>query len=229
GLQGLRPIYEVNPRVQELMLDIEAHEQRIHRAYFADLFLMMAMSDRRQITAREINERHEEKLLMLGPVLERLNDELLDPLIDLAFRLMLAQDIDGNLVPPPPQELEGRELRVEYISVLAQAQRLGAIRGIERFSGYVGNLAGVDPTALDKVNIDKASDVYADITGVDPELVRSDEEAAAIREQRAQAQQQAEQMAALQQGAQGAKLLSEADTSGDNALTRLLASAGAPT
>lgn len=228
GMQGLRPIYEVNPRVQELMLDIQAHEQRINRAYFADLFLMLAMSDRRQITAREVSERHEEKLLMLGPVLERLNDELLDPLIDLAFHFMLNQDVDGNLVPPPPPELEGRELRVEYVSIMAQAQKLVGLTGLERFSSYVGNLAGARPDVLDKVDIDKAIDVYADITGVDPEIVRSDDEVAEIRLQRAQAEAAQAQMAQMQQAAQGAKLLSEADTGSDNALTRLLAGAGVP-
>jgi hypothetical protein len=80
----LRPLHEVNFQISELEQEIQNHQQRISRSYFEDLFLMLSQSDRRQITAREIEERHEEKLLALGPVLEQLNQDLLDPLIEAA-------------------------------------------------------------------------------------------------------------------------------------------------
>ncbi|PWG73491.1 phage head-tail adapter protein, partial [Enterococcus hirae] len=80
----------------------------------------LSLSDRREMTAREVQERHEEKLLMLGPVIERVQNELLDPMIDRVFSIALR----GNALPPPPEELEGVDLRVEYISILAQAQRM---------------------------------------------------------------------------------------------------------
>ena len=76
---GFRPTYEVNPRLAELQQDIQETQYRIQQGFYSDLFQMMMNSDRRQITAREIDERHEEKLLMLGPVLERLHTELLNP------------------------------------------------------------------------------------------------------------------------------------------------------
>ena len=83
-----------------------------------DMFLMID-GQSGQMTATEVAERHQEKLLMLGPVLERLQNEILDPLIEITF----AQMIEAGIVPRPPDELQGKELNVEFISMLAQAQR----------------------------------------------------------------------------------------------------------
>ena len=71
---------------------------RVKEAFYANLFLMMAECDRREITAREIDERREEKMLMLGPVLERLHDELLSPLVARVFNIMAR---NGQLPEPP--------------------------------------------------------------------------------------------------------------------------------
>lgn len=218
GQQGFRPAYEVNPRINELMLDIQTNENRIRRAFFEDLFLMIANDQRSNITAREIEERHEEKLLMLGPVLERLNDEMLEPLIDRTFGIMLR----NGLIPEPPREIQGLTLKVEYISLMAQAMKLVGIGGIERFAGFVGNLAAAKPETLDKIDFDQMVDVYGDSVGLPPKIVLSDEEVAGIREARAQ-QQQAMQAAQMgMAAAQGAKTLADTDTESDNALTRML-------
>jgi len=221
---GLRPVYEVNPRINELALDIRDVQERIKRAYYEDLFMMLASSDRREITAREIDERHEEKLLGLGPMLERLHNELLDPCIDTAFEYAS----EAGILPPPPPELQGQEISVEYISVMAQAQKMAGTASMERFVSFAGNLAGTNPDVLDKVDFDQTVDEYGDMMGVPPRMIRSDDQVAALRQQRAQREQQAQaameanQMAATaSQGAQAAKLLSEADTGNGNLLTQL--------
>jgi len=197
--EGLEPIYQVNPRIQELMADIQQVEMRINKAFYADLFLMMANSDRRQITAREIDERHEEKLLALGPVLERLNNSLLDPLIDRTFSIMAKAD----LLPPIPDELAGMPLKVEYISVMAMAQKSIGTGAIERTAMFVSQLAAADPSVLDKIDMDQAVDEYTAMLGVDPRVIRDEEAVAAIRAQRQQMQQ-------MQQAAEMAKTASEA-------------------
>lgn len=222
GGTAFRPAHEVRMPLQELQVLIGETQARVKRCFYEDLFLMLANSDRRQITAREIEERHEEKLLMLGPVLERQNEDLLDPLIDRTFAIMLRR---GEL-PPPPAELAGQELKVEYISIMAQAQKLVATAGLERFVGFVGNLAAAKPDIADKLDFDQVVDEYSDMLGVPPKIVRPDEEVQKIREARAQqiaAQQQVEQ---LQQVAQGAKLLSETDMNNDSALSRIAAGLG---
>jgi hypothetical protein len=218
---GFRPAYQVMPHIEHLVADIRETEERINRAMFADLFMMLMMSDRRQITAREVEERHEEKLLMLGPVLERLNDELLDPLIDRTFAIMNRK----GMLPMPPQELQGAELRVEYISILHQAQKMVATAGMERFTAFVGALAEGKPDVLDKLDADQAVDEYAESMGVPPKLVVPDDAVMMIRQQRAE-QQRMQQMAmaaqAAQPAAKAAKDLSETELTGNNALAAAL-------
>ena len=174
------------------------------------------------MTAREVVERHEEKMLQLGPVMERLTDELLDPLIDRTFSVLLR---NGDL-PPPPEELQGMELKVEYISILAQAQKLVGTSAVERLASFVGNLAGVRPEVLDKINFDEMVDQYGGMLGVPPQLIRPDEEVAKLRQARAQQAAQAQQAEAAAASVQGARVLSETDTSSDNALTRILSNLG---
>ena len=201
GDVGIRPIYQVQPDIPGQLQAIAESRQLIQRFFYADLFLMLAANDTRDMTAREVAERHEEKMLMLGPVLERLENELLDPLIERTFAIM---DRMG-LMPPPPEDLGGKLLQVEYISILAQAQRMVGLDNIERLAGFVGQMAQLNPAVLDKLDLDEAVDQYAKKLGVPAVVVVSDENVAAIREQRAQQQAQMEQMAAAQQMAQTAQ------------------------
>ncbi len=221
----LSPAVEVNPHaVPAVEASIREHEGRIKTAFYADLWLALSMGDSPQMTAREVAERHEEKMLQLGPVMERLQDELLDPLIDRVFNILLR---NGDL-PPPPEELQGQELRVEYLSALAQAQKVMGKTAVDSLVGYVLNIAQAKPEVLDKLDVDQSVDEYANMLGVPPALVRSDEDVAAIREARAQQAAQQQQMEKAGAAVQGAQTLSQTDTGGDNALTRLLGALGAP-
>lgn len=214
---SFRPAHEVRMPLAELKVLINETQDRIRRCFYEDLFLMLANSDRRQITAREIDERHEEKLLMLGPVLERQNEDLLDPLIDRTFAIMSRR----GLLPPPPQDIQGSDLKVEYVSIMAQAQKMIATASIERFLGFVGNVSAAYPQAMDKVDIDQTIDEYGDMIGVPPKIVRSDDMVQSIREGRRMAAEQQQRMEQMQQLAQGAKLLSETDTNTPNLLTQV--------
>jgi hypothetical protein len=222
GTQGFQPAYLVQPRINEMMMDIQEVQSRIQRGFYADLFAMMINSDRRMMTATEVAERHEEKLVLLGPVLQRLNTEFLDPLIEDVFMFAL----EAGMLPPPPPVLQGVDLEVKYISLLAQAQEAVAAASIERTFAFAGNLTAVFPDIVDNLNADEAIRSYGEIIGTSPEIMRDAEEVALLRQQRAEAQQAEQQMMQLQQGAQAAKVLSEADTQNPNALTALLQGRG---
>lgn len=219
GKPGLSPVYDVNPRINELVNDIKEKENRILRHFYADLFLMVTEMDRAQITATEIAERKEEKLLMLGPVLESLNHEMLDPNIDRAFAI--AQR--AGILPPPPEELQnGSELKVEYISILAQAQKAVSTASMEATAVFAMNLAAANPDALDKIDMDQMIDEHARAKGAPVKVIRSDDDVAEIRENRAQQMQQQQMMEQAAQAIQGAKTLSETSTDGDNALAAMM-------
>jgi hypothetical protein len=207
---GIKSAFDVNLNLQHLLGDIQDVRDRIRSSYYADLFMMLANDTRSGITAYEVAERHEEKLLMLGPVLERLQNELLSPLIDTAF----AYANKAGILSTPPQELEGMELKVEFISVLAQAQRAVAAQGVDRLLGTVGNLAQFKPEVLDKIDFDQVVDDYSDMYGVNPKIVIPDDKVAEIRAQRAQAAQAAQTSAAMPQLVESAKTAGEVNVQG---------------
>jgi hypothetical protein len=217
---GISALYDV-PFLQGLAaLDtsIQQKQQKINRFFYTDLFKMLNSQDRPQMTAREVAERHEEKLTVLSPVLDRIEKELLDPVIERTFNIAMRAEI----IPPPPQELEGMELKIDYISTLAQAQKVIKTAAIEQFTAFTGGLVAVNQEVLDVIDLDAIVTDYGDKVGISPKYIRSEEQIAAIRQQRAQAMQQQQQMQQAGAIVQGAKVLSETDTGGNNALAALL-------
>jgi len=213
------PLYQVQPRLAEMQQDMDRVRQRIRDAFYVDLFLMISRIDRAGITATEIDARREEKLLMLGPVLERLHHEFLDPLIDRVFAIASR----AGLIPPPPAALAGQRLRVRYVSMLAQAQRAVATGAIERLCSFAGSLAAADRSVLDKIDLDQAVESYAEAIGLDPRLLRADAAVATRRADRARNQRASETIETVDLAARSAEVLSRIDTGHRSALTDLLA------
>jgi len=227
---AMRPSYEPNPAsLVNVRAEIAECEQDISEAFYEDLFLLISQSEG-TMTAYEVAQRKEEKMLMLGPVVERNNDELFDPLIDQVFSIMYEASIpywmglrEGEpLIPPPPEELQGVPLRVEYVSILSQAQKAVAASGIERAIQFTSLLAQVQPDAFDKINSDVAQEEYFTAIGVPPTLLRSQDEVDAIRQARAQQQQQQLMAEQAAQMVDSAKTLSETPTTCDSALTAMI-------
>jgi hypothetical protein len=145
---------------------------------------------------------------MLGPVLERLHNELLAPLVDITFDRLS----EAGVLPPPPPEIAGQELKIEFISVLAQAQRAVAVNGMERLLTTAMSLAPAKPDVLDKINFDQVIDDMGEAFGVNPALVVPDGQVAEIRAARAQAAQAQASAATAPQVVESAKTASEINT-----------------
>ena len=212
--------YQISVAINQVTQERMEVENRIQREFFTDLFVSILNSGK-QMTATEVVERHDEKLLLLGPTLERLQGEMLDPIIDRAFSIAM----ERGLLPEPPLDLVGKELKVEYVSLLAQAQKMVGVNAINQLAGFAGFLANVAPEVLDKMNMDEALSEYAKLIGVPPQVLRDDKAVAAIRAQRANQQAMA---AAAQAGpglAQGAKNLSEIDPEKNTMLQNVLGGA----
>lgn len=217
GSDGLRPAYLVNPNTADLLADIQDTRQIINSAFFVDLFMMLQNTNTRSMPVEAVIAMKEEKILMLGPVLERLNDECLNPLIDRAFSIMVRK----NMLPPPPAVMQGMPLRIEYISVMAQAQKSIGLSSLSSTVGFIGQLAQFKPEALDKLDVDQAIDSFADMSGTSATVVLPQEQVNQIRQQRAQQQQAAQAMQMGMAAADGAKTLSQAQMQDPNALTAL--------
>jgi hypothetical protein len=244
---GLKPLYEVKPDLAAMLADLDETRKRIRAGMYENVFQMMRTLEdtlKSGITATEINARKQEQLLELGPLLDRLNGEAFGPIIERVFNiasrrsalawqhaargLPIPQGFE-MFFPPPPAALHGKQMQIDYISILAQAVRVAEIQGIQQTTQYVLMLAQAKPDVLDKVDFDKAIEIIADRTGTPPECILADDVVQKIRQQRAAAQakaQQAEQMAnAAPAAASAAKSLSETPIGGSNALEQLLSGA----
>lgn len=210
---GLRPVHEVKPDVQWLLADINETRQRVDESFFVDLFRMASqygVQGVKDVTATAIAEMHEEKLVVLGPVLESLDNGLLSPIIESTFHYMQ----EAEILPEAPDEIAGRPIHVEFIGLLAQAQKAIGLASIERTIGFAGSLAQLKPDVLDKLDEDAAMDAFGDQVGPPPGMIRTNEQAGELRAARAKAAQQQQVMENAQPMAQAAKLISEANERG---------------
>ncbi len=220
--EGMRPIFTVQPNLQDFAKSKLEVQTRINKAFFNDLFMMISQLDTVR-TATEIDARREEKLILLGPVIERIQNEGLSPRIRRHFSIMARK----RLLPPLPPSLQGVPIQIEYISMLAMAQRAAATTGIERTFAFAGNLAGGYPAVLDVLDADEAVREMSDLLGVNAKVLQDKGEIDQVRAARAQKQQAAEAMQVTQAGVQGAQVLSKTPTgAGKSALDLMLQGSG---
>lgn len=194
---AVKPAYQVPVDLNALEASMERVKQTIKGQFFADVFLMLSAQNFAHMTATEVAERHQEKMLVLGPVLERLKNELLDPLIERTYAIMMRRGV----IPLPPPSIAGQDVKVQYVSLIAQAQKQSGMAAIEQGIAFTASLAQGNPQVLDKVDFDAALEEGLDLLGVPPILLRSEEDTQKIRAERAR--QAAAAAAQNQQGLGG--------------------------
>ena len=180
---------------------------------------MQGIQPRNQL---ELSQRNQERLIQLGPVLQRQFHDFLDKLVSRTFNDMVRM----GKVPPAPKELQDRPLRPRYVSTLALAQEAVATGNMDLFMGSVGSLAQVMPQVLDKIDGDEMVNEYASRYGVPPKIIKSNDRVA--KERQAEAQM-AQQQAALDQGEQLSNIVEKTgglDLGADNVASRTLENIG---
>jgi hypothetical protein len=218
GGVGFKPAFTSNMPIGELKEDIAKVEARIKDVFFNDLFLMISQLDTVR-TATEIDARREEKLVMLGPAMDRLQREGLAADIRRIFNIMART----GMFPQMPEIMQRADLKIEYISLLADLQRATATTAIERLWGFAGNIGGALPTVLDNLDADATIEEYASLLRVSPRILTSKTQRDQIRQSRAQAEQQQKLEQDAQAAVGGAKVLSETNVGGgQNALQMML-------
>ena len=178
-------------------LGLNMEEQRrnsIRNAFYVNQLMMQQGP---QMTATEVIQRNEEKMRLLGPVLGRLQSELLKPLIDRTFNIILR----NNLFAPAPEFLSGRDIEIEYVSPLAKAQKSTELQSIMRAIEIMGSLSNVAPV-FDHINMDRLVRHLADIVGVPQKILKPQNQLNAERQQAEVQQQEMQQMQQLQQVAE---------------------------
>ena len=225
----ITPLFADTGSREDINQKIQLKQQQIQSAFFNDLFTMLTVQDNPQMTAREVAERHEEKLLMLAPVLEQMHNEVLAPLTQRTFGILNR----NGVLPPTPEGVDPSTIKVEFVSLLAQAQQMVAVPAIEKTMQFIGNLAGLVPDIVDNIDFDKALREHASMNGAPEIILRDAGDVEDMRQQRAEQQAQEkkmEQAAAmakpLKDSVDAARLLSQTRVTPDSTLANMMGGVG---
>ncbi len=214
---GMRSIYQVNPDIRGMMEDIKEIQQRIKVGLFNDLFNIFSEIPQGKMTAYETAQRVQERLQLVGPIIDNMLGESLRPKLVRIYRIMDRR----KMLPPPPDSMKNIPIDLTFVSLLALAQKAASTGGIERLASFVGGLQAVDPNAMDKFNTDEAIDEMNMLLGNPQKIIRDDQAVAQIRQDRNQQQQElhgsqvaAQTAGAAKTGAQAAEVLSNTQIGG---------------
>jgi hypothetical protein len=225
---GMRPTYTVEPKVGEMMELIKQIQSRVERWFFNDVFLMISQMEGVQPRNElELNERRGEKLLRLGPVIERnLREDAAG--ITRIVSIMARR----GLIPPKPESLRGIPVEIDFVSKLALIQKAAQTGSMERVLAMAGKMEAALPGTLDNINPDKFIRDYGEKLDFPSNDWQDDEVMAQIRQNRSAAEQNAQMERQAKEVTpavtQAAKNLSDVDTGGGmNAIQALLGGGGA--
>jgi len=208
--KGMRPTYTVNPQVEHMMKDLLEIQNRIKKGAFNDLFMMFGDMEGDRRTAYEIAQKQQEKLQVLGPVTERFQNEAASPAIKRVFNIMARK----RLLPPVPEALRGVTLDIQYVSMMALAQRAASTAGMERFAQVTGNLSAIYPEARFKLNPLNFLDEYADTLGVSKRIMNGNDTANKMQAEVVKQQQQQQMAGEAMAAVSAAEQLSNVDVGG---------------
>lgn len=185
-INGLKEL-QTSARFDVAQLSAEELKNSIRQIFFLDKLLLPPREEIGEMSATEVIERTEQMQRVIGPVISRLNSELLQPLVLRSFKMLLR----GGRLPEPPASLQGLglDLDISFVNQLARAQQFQDVSNIQSFAQQIGMLAQLDPSAVDLLDVDAAIKHIGKIMGIPEEVITNDKDVAATREQRAQLQQ----------------------------------------
>jgi hypothetical protein len=169
----IKPIYTgANPAMA-----VELIEQRRQAVRDAFQLSLMQLTESPNMTATEFMARHEEKLRLLGPNLGRIQSEFLSPLIRRRFGMMRR----AGLMPEPPPEIRGHELKIDYVSPLARAQMASEAQAVGRLYDSIAPLTALAPEVADNIDHDEAVQVLGRGWAVPARIMRDINQVRAAR------------------------------------------------
>lgn len=228
--KGMRSIYDQQFDLRNITADLTEIQQRIKIGLFNDLFMLVTATAQDRETTVLTNAKIIEKMQVVGPVIENMLSESLQPKLRRIFGILRRR----GMIEPPPDSLKGQPLDIQFISILALAQKAASVTGLEALVRMTGELAQIKPDVLDNLDADELLSEYSSLLGNKQKILKGQKDVLAIREQRNQMQakqKQAEMMTqgadVAQKGAAAANTLSQTDVgSGQTALAAILGTGG---
>lgn len=226
---GVKPLYQVQLNLKALQESIMEVKEAANQAFFTDLFKTMINDDRPGITAYEIAEKKAEIMNMLSPIVNSLNNNQNNQAVMRMYNIALR----AGVLPPMPKELKGKKIKIKYISVLTQAQRMMGLQSIQETVGFFAQNAQIFPQMIDNIDQDNIARGYMEDIGLPPSyftdlgVMKKNRDARAKAQAAAQKQQaQLMQAETAEKAGKGAKAASEAQTGQGSTLDMLLGGMG---
>lgn len=199
----------------------------VGRTFYVDLLRMPTdisdpNSDGKGSTATYWLQRREKEMLSLAPMFARSQAENMGPLIDRVFNVQWRKSKrlgfgEGSPFPPPPPELSGEPLTIEYVSPISIAQRSSQLDSVQRVMQQQLALKQIDPNSETYVDFEEVMRQTGQNENAPAGIIKSPERMAQERQQQAEIEQaqaqhlQAQgQAAALKDAAGGIKDLAQA-------------------
>lgn len=202
GRPLFRPMIDtVNPGAADTQ--IENIREKLRVGLYGDLWQTLLEGNGR--TATEANIRRKEMADMIGPFSTNVmagNENLFDREIGILGR---RGAFDPGSPLEPPEALADSEVTLTSTAPIDQMREAGHFEAIMGFNEYLGVKANMDPSVLDLVDNEEEFDLTRRSLGLPAKLKRTPEEVEAIRKQRAEREQQQEQLAAGESVARMAK------------------------
>lgn len=188
--------------------DIERQrlQQSIRECFYLD---WLDLKESPAMTATEVHARRENQRRLMGPVVGRIQSDFLEPLLELVFETLNRK---GQL-PEQPENTDREELDIEYVGELARAQKADVAMGLEAWLQRIVELAEIQPNVMDLPNWDSAMRNLAMLRGVQAQDLNTEADVEAMRESRAQQEEQRQEIETKQQIGEAGKAMGEAAAS----------------
>lgn len=201
---AVKPLYQAQMDISKAELLVSKVKNTLKSQFFADIMATLLSDDKRNQTATEVAEKVQERLAIMGPVLERMVQENHKPLIELVDAYNEEMGVYDDLVVP--ESLRGQKIKITFNSVFHEAQKASGTRSLDMLVGAFSQYAQAKPEILDLLDGDKLGRLAAEKLSL-TEMLADEETVSSIRQNRAQEAARQQQLAAAQNAAElGEKL-----------------------
>lgn len=189
--------WETRARFDVAQISTDDERDKVRKLFHNDLFELLAQQDG-QMTAYEVGQRVREKLVTISPLVGRIQNEFLQPVMARALDIMNEEGMLDGLFPQDAEPLQYKIIYSNRVSLALQAiSNDDIIQGLE----LVRMVGEVYPEATKKINPLKVLNEALENIGFPQNAIRPDEEVEEILAQEAQMQQAAMTSELANQGA----------------------------
>ena len=204
---GMRAVYEINPAINALMMDVDDMRQQVNKFYYAD-FLLFLSSNPKTRTATEAQGVMDEQKSVIGPNLQSLNKTYNTVIAEYMLDFVIEND---EYIGEIPEDLQGAWIETEFTSPFAQAQKAFDLPQINQFVAQWSQIAQLIPSAWNNININKLAQIYEDRYQLPAGLNNPATEVEAMMRQAQEQAQRQQQLEALPKAAAATKAMVEAN------------------